>query len=113
MGKHKQVECKICVKTMRSDTIKGHMKVHEKYEVKIQTNEEMCRELVMDLVDNVIDKDTITCRNEDLSEKPHGLKRTYDVISQSSTESYSINVEKLRKSIMLQYNPIEWIVKNM
>ena len=30
VGKHKQVECKICLKTMRSDTLKRHMKTHEK-----------------------------------------------------------------------------------
>ena len=29
-GKHKQVGCKICLKTMRSDTLKRHMKTHEK-----------------------------------------------------------------------------------
>ena len=38
---------------MRSNNVKGHMKVHYKYKVNIelQTNEEMCRELVFDLVD--------------------------------------------------------------
>ena len=30
VGKHKQVGCKICLKTMRSDTLKRHMKTHEK-----------------------------------------------------------------------------------
>ena len=29
MGKHREVYCKICLKTMRSDNLKGHMKVHE------------------------------------------------------------------------------------
>ena len=29
MGNHKQVLCKICYKTMRSDHLRGHMKVHE------------------------------------------------------------------------------------
>ena len=28
--KHKQVECKICLKTMTSNTLKRHMKTHEK-----------------------------------------------------------------------------------
>jgi predicted RNase H-like nuclease len=86
MGKNKQVECRICFKTMRSDTLKGHSKVHEKYKSKliIQTNEEMCREIVMNLVDKVIEKndtqtDTITVRNEDLSEEKRGLKRTTEV----------------------------------
>ena len=30
VGKHKQVECRICLKAMRSDTLKRHMKTHEK-----------------------------------------------------------------------------------
>ena len=30
MGKNKQVLCKICLKTMRSDVVKRHMKVHVK-----------------------------------------------------------------------------------
>ena len=30
VGKHKQVECKICLKTMRGDNLVRHMKTHEK-----------------------------------------------------------------------------------
>ena len=30
MGKHKQVTCGKCLRIMRSDNLKGHMKVHEK-----------------------------------------------------------------------------------
>ena len=30
MGRHKKVECRICLKTMRSDTLQRHMKTHEK-----------------------------------------------------------------------------------
>jgi hypothetical protein len=30
MGKHKEVNCRICLKTMRSDNLKKHMKQHEK-----------------------------------------------------------------------------------
>ena len=33
LGKHKQVECKICLKRMRSGTLKRHMKTHEKKHV--------------------------------------------------------------------------------
>ena len=29
VGKHKQVECKICLKTMRGDNLVMHMKTHE------------------------------------------------------------------------------------
>ena len=43
---------------MRSDTTKGQMKVHAKYKPKIilQTNEEMCKDLVMGLLDNALEK---------------------------------------------------------
>ena len=30
VGKHKQAECKICLKTMRGDNLVRHMKTHEK-----------------------------------------------------------------------------------
>ena len=30
MGKHKKIECRICLKTMRSDNLKKHMQKHEK-----------------------------------------------------------------------------------
>ena len=30
MGRHKQIECRICLKTMTSDHLKQHMKTHEK-----------------------------------------------------------------------------------
>jgi hypothetical protein len=47
MGKNKQFLCHICGHLRRSDNIKRHMKVHDK--VKVKTNEEMFRELLMDL----------------------------------------------------------------
>ena len=94
MGKHKQVTCQICFKSIRSDTLKRHRKVHEKRIPKQEdTNEEICKELVMSLVDNVLEntskeKGTITSRSEDQSEERHGSKRTYDDISQNSTELF-------------------------
>ena len=98
MGKHKQVECRICFKTMRSDTLKGHMKVHEKY--KSKTNKEKFKELLMDLMDSVLEKTSEqTNINEELSEERHGSKRAFDDSSHNSPELYSINVESLRKSV--------------
>ena len=54
MGKHSQVTCKIYFMSMRSDNIERYMKVHDKYILKIllKTNEEICKDLVMGLVDN-------------------------------------------------------------
>ena len=103
MGKNKQVSCQICFKQMRSYIVKRHRKVHDKYklEVTLQTNEEMCKDLVIGLVDNAFEKietqtESIT---EGLSEERRGLKKALDVNSLNSTESDSINVEALRKSI--------------
>ena len=100
MGKHKQVTCEICFKHMRSDTEKRHRKVHDKYklEIKLQTNEEMCKDLVMGLVDNALEKtqtNSIAVGNEDLSDKRCGLKRVFD-----DSNHNSIDVQALRKSII-------------
>ena len=91
---------------MRSDHFKEHMKAHEKYKSKIilKTNEEICKCLGMRIVDNALEKndvqtDSFTGRNEDLSDKRCELKKAFDVSSHNSPESYSINVEALRKSI--------------
>merc|ERR1712082_87179 len=45
-GKHKEVSCKICYKTMRSDAVKRHMKVNEK------ANKQICGEVL----DGILDK---------------------------------------------------------
>ena len=88
---------------MRSDIVKRHRKVHDKYklEITLQTNEDMCKDLVIGLVDNAFEKietqtESIT---EGLSEERCGLKKALDFNSHNSTESDSINVEALRKSI--------------
>jgi ribosomal protein L37AE/L43A len=83
---------------MRSDTLKGHMKVHEKY--KSKTNKEKFKELLMDLMDSVLEKTSEqTNINEELSEERHGSKRAFDDSSHNSPELYSINVGALRKSV--------------
>ena len=53
MGKNKQVACQICFNFMRSDNVKGHMKVHQKYSSSIkapQSAEDICRDLVLEIV---------------------------------------------------------------
>ena len=62
---------------MRSNNVKGHMKVHEKYKMNItlKTNEEMCNDIVMSLVDNALEKvEPQTGGNEDMSNKRLGSK---------------------------------------
>ena len=55
MGKNKEVSCKICFKSMRSNNIIRHMKVHIIYtdEVQPENNEQMRRELLDEMLDKV------------------------------------------------------------
>ena len=56
MGKNKQVSCKICFKSMRSNNINRHMKVHVIYtspEDQYENNEQMCQDIVVEIVDEV------------------------------------------------------------
>jgi hypothetical protein len=101
MGKHKQTECKICFKPMRSNNVKGHMKVHYKYKVNIelQSNEEMCRELVLDLVDKSLGKvDKTTATQTYLNDvEQTGMKRKYEELNEESSD---IDTEALRKEAL-------------
>ena len=57
MGKHKQVACQICFNFMRSDHVKGHMQVHQKYSPTNdtpQSAEDICRDLVLEIVGKVV-----------------------------------------------------------
>ena len=57
MGKHKRVACQICFNFMRSDHVKGHMKVHQKYSPTNDTPqsvEDICRDLVLEIVSKVV-----------------------------------------------------------
>jgi len=57
MGKHKQVACQICFNFMRSDHMKGHMEVHQKYSPTNETPqsaEDICRDLVLEIVGKVV-----------------------------------------------------------
>ena len=87
---------------MRSDNLKGHMKVHEKYKSNIifQTTEEMCKDLVMGSVDKALEQvatqSTIVADEmEYLSGKRYGLKRSFD-----DSGHNKIDVQALRKSII-------------
>ena len=100
MGRHQLVACQICFKQIRSDTLKRHMKIHEKYESNstYQTNEEICNDLVTGFVENILEKNgtqTVANENKDSSNKRRELKRVFD------DDSYnSIDVPALRKSIL-------------
>ena len=90
MGKHKQVECQICLKSIRSDTLKRHRKVHDKFKLAItlQTNEEMCRDLVHEIVNNVFEP----------QEECSRIKRKHEEVEFEATTT--IDEEALRKSAL-------------
>ena len=52
MGRNKQVSCKICFKTKRSDVVKRHMKVHTT-EDQTENSGEICRDIVMEILDKM------------------------------------------------------------
>ena len=63
MGKNKQVSCKICFKTVKSDNLKSHMKVHITYtspEVQSENSEEICKDIVNDIVDKMFMQENST-----------------------------------------------------
>merc|ERR1712208_125898 len=69
---HKQVSCKICYKTMRSNNASRHMKIHI-----IHTNENnalMCRELLDEMLDKVVEHEQPTRKRKldgDVTEDNH------------------------------------------
>ena len=73
MGKNKQVSCNICYKTMRSDVVKRHMKVHEK------TNKQICGELLDEIIDKVIST-TKRKHDEDEEDQPM-IKKKYKMMN--------------------------------
>ena len=57
LGQHKQVSWKICFQTMRSNNLKGHMKVHIVHNAKVESenSEEICKDIVNDIVDKMFE----------------------------------------------------------
>ena len=67
MGKNKEVSCKICFKSMRSNNFIRHMKVHIIYTLEDQTvnNEYICDDIVLEIVD------TMFVQDESATERKH------------------------------------------
>ena len=59
---------------MRSDILQRHIKVHLKYQPENKSNEEMCRELVLEMVDKVVDQTP----GKDLNVERNELKRKFE-----------------------------------
>ena len=77
-GKHKEVSCKICYKTMRSDAVKRHMKVHEK------ANKQICGEVL----DGILDK--MFAQEESTTEIKHNVGE-HDAANCQSSKKRKLN----------------------
>ena len=97
MGKNKQVSCKICFKSMRSDHLNLHMKVHITYtspEVQSENSEEICKDIVNDIVDKMFmqENSTLEITHEEQHDQPT-LKRKLT----NDDEEYQSNIKKKYK----------------
>ena len=94
MGKHKEVSCKVCFKSMRSNNIIRHMKIHI-----IHTNENnvlMCRELLDEMLDKVVEHEQPTRKRKldgDVTEDNHPT-------SKRKCGENMIDVDELRKTLI-------------
>ena len=91
MVRYKQVTCRICSRSMRSDNLERHMHVHNKNspnEKPPQSAEAMCRDLVLDVVDKVVA----------LEEESSGMKRKHEEVECEAKTT--IDMEALRKSAL-------------
>ena len=102
MGKHKQVACQICFNFMRSDHVKSHMQVHQKYSPtndSPQSAEDICRDLVLEIVVKVVAP----------VEETSGIKRkhveveckTQTTIDEKALEISALKINKEYEEIVL------------
>ena len=71
MGKHKEVSCKICFKSMRSDNASRHMKIHIIHT--LENNEQMCRELLDEMLDKVFVQEESTTKKNMMENMIHKM----------------------------------------
>ena len=91
MGKNKQVACKICFHFMRSNNVKKHMKVHQKYSSTNKTpqsEEDICRDLVLEIVDKIVTT----------KEESSGIKRKLEEVEYEAQTTF--DEEALEKSAL-------------
>ena len=109
-GKHKEVSCKICYKSMRSDSVKRHMKVHEK------PNKQICGEVLDGILDNMFvqEESTTEIKHDDANkvvelEDHPTTKRKFDGEQYTQDDQPSIkrkcgdnmiDVDELRKTLI-------------
>ena len=62
MGKNKEVSCNVCFKSMRSDVMKRHMKIHIIHT--LENNVLMCRELLDEMLNEVLEPQESTTKRK-------------------------------------------------
>ena len=89
-GKHKEVSCKICYKTMRSDAVKRHMKVHEK------ANKQICGEVL----DGTLDKMFVQAESTTERKLDDGEHDAANFHPSKKRKFNEIDVDELRKTLI-------------
>merc|ERR1712030_79074 len=100
-----------CFKTMRSNNLKGHMKVHIIYtfhEVQTEISEEICKDIVNDIVNKMFEQNAATERKHDGEHEQPTRKRKLDgdvtednhPTSKRKCGENMIDVDELRKSLI-------------
>ena len=117
MGKNKQVYCKVCLRAMRSDKLKRHNKVHEKYEKNeyssihrsqesIQTTSTYCSEeseesSTLPRIDGEGLRKILRMKNQEYKEKIQLGKEIYKILGQDDIKQESL--EKIHKDALDLY----------
>ena len=117
MGRNKQVYCKVCLRTMRNDNLKEHMKVHEKYEKNehssvhrsqesIQTTSTYCSEesvesSTLSKIDEEGLRKILRNKNQEYEEKIQLGQAIYKILGQDNLKQESL--EKIHKEALGVY----------
>ena len=104
MGRHRKISCEICSKVMRCDHMKRHMKVH--VDLSMENPTQLCKSIVEDIVDNILNKKTSKADSIISCEKPKVNGDHSDELNLSSLEGDNIDDKELEK--ILVYDDYEY-----
>ena len=71
MGRNKQITSEICSKVIRCDHVEMHMKIQ--VNLSLKDPEQICKSILVDIVDNIFNKNTSKDETSMYSEKPKDL----------------------------------------
>ena len=67
MGKNKEVSCNVCFKSMRSNNIFRHMKIHIIHT--LENNVKMCHELLYEMLNKVFEPEKQSSQQKEREKK--------------------------------------------